>query len=99
MKVMVTLTGPFEGTDPTDAEVRTFTTGEFDPRELPRSVAFDVYHQVARLAGVDDPLPLCESDEAFARRLAMDTAAQHPDIIPAHAPDDPMLWEDLADVA
>jgi len=93
-KVMVTLTGPFPGGDPAVAESRSMTIGEFDPAELPRSVAWWVYHQVARLADVDDPLPLCESDEAFAKRPALETAAQHPDILSG-----PSLLEDLTDAA
>jgi hypothetical protein len=49
MKVMLTITGPFEGMDVTDAEQRTMTIGERDAADLPRAVAEWAHDVTARM--------------------------------------------------
>ena len=58
-KVMVTITGPFDGGDPAVAPMRTFSVGDPDPATLARRVAdwaHDVtLHAVSPEAADDEP--------------------------------------------
>jgi hypothetical protein len=49
VKVMVTLVGPFEGSDPGDGERRTFTIGEPDAATLARRIGEWAHDSVLRM--------------------------------------------------
>ena len=61
MKVMVTL---FERNDPMTGEARTFTVGESDDADLPRSIAGAVYEVVRRMVAAEKgDLPFTPLDD------------------------------------
>lgn len=66
MKMMVTLSGPFEGGDPTEGEQRTFTIGEPDAQTLARRVGEWAHDQVLRMTAApvaDEPVTLWDCGE------------------------------------
>lgn len=91
MKVMVTL---FERNDPMTGEARTFTVGESDDADLPRSIAGAVYEVVRRMvseAKGDLPFTPMDDDE--------DDLRVH-DVPRLEVTDLPIaIWEDMTDNA
>lgn len=52
--MMVSLSGPFEGGDPTEGEQRTFTIGEPDAHLLARRVGEWAHDQALRMTGAPE---------------------------------------------
>ena len=63
MKVLIAITGPFEGGDPGTAPTRVMSIGRVDRAELVRDVTAWVHDVVARMVDAPDDADEAEDDE------------------------------------